>query len=44
MKYEVKIIYSSIVEAKNEEEAERYFWEMFDNSYLKAKVSKVDEE
>jgi len=40
-KYEVNCNWGQIVEAENEEEAERMFWDVFDNSFLKANVKEV---
>ncbi len=36
--YEVGCNWSQIIESENPEEAERKFWEIFDNSFLKADV------
>ncbi len=43
-KFKVRCNWGEIVEAENEEEAERKFWDMFDNSFLKADIKEVKEE
>ena len=39
--YEVNCNWGQIVEAENEAEAERIFWQLFDNSFLKADINEI---
>lgn len=41
-KYKVKINIEDIIKAKSQEEAERIFWDRFDNSVWKAEVLRMD--
>lgn len=41
-KYKVSINFKEIIKAKSPEEAKFIFWNMFDNSFLKVDVEKLN--